>query len=64
MKSYASAIRNDVCDCCGRHGATAISKEDGTAIYGVCAGCDRDTFEQVARANIDAWLNGNDNAFA
>lgn len=63
MKNYTSAIHQDTCDSCGRVGATAVTKEDGTSIFGVCAGCDRDSFEQVARSNIDSWLAGDDNAF-
>lgn len=64
MKHYASSIRQDTCDCCGRQGATAITSEDGSEIFGVCAGCDPTTFETVARSNIDAWLAGDDSAFA
>jgi len=63
MKSYASNIRHDVCDCCDRRGAAAITEEDGAAIFGICAGCDHDAFEKVARNNIDSWLAGDDNAF-
>jgi hypothetical protein len=58
MRKYESTIKRDVCDCCGRRGPTAVTDQDGTSIFGICAGCDPNAFETVARRDIEAWLAG------
>jgi hypothetical protein len=56
-------IKSDVCDSCGRRGPTALTTQNGADIFGICQACDSDTFESVARTQIDSWLAGNDRAF-
>ena len=58
MNAYTTKITTDVCDCCERRGVVALTLKDGEATFGICNGCDSDTFANVAQTDIDHWLAG------
>lgn len=51
-------IKTCTCDDCGRRGPGVEYTNLGAPVLFVCRACEPKKFEQVARKDIDSWLNG------
>lgn len=57
------SIIKSQCDVCGYDGPVASRHDfNGMPTATTCKTCDPESFEHLARADIDRWLDGDDSA--
>ncbi len=57
-----SHFSNYNCDSCGSCGPTVLHYHNGTPVLAQCKVCMPSAHERLTRKDIDAWLEGGNNA--
>jgi len=62
MNATHDHLETTTCDSCHVEDKSVVLHHLGVPVLALCRRCDPASFERGARADINRWLNGDDNA--